>query len=89
MQNARSGAVLTFVLFTLMLCACVTMALAVFIMKEKADRYKKTVPILIQRFNQEKLNNRNLEKKRLEIKEDRDRLRDNFDKQVENELLNR
>ncbi|TET34158.1 MAG: hypothetical protein E3J72_15035 [Planctomycetota bacterium] len=82
MRNARSGSVLTFILFTLMLCACATMALAVFMMKEKGDHYRKMVPIIKQNYEKEKLNYSALEKDRIEIKEERDRLKKDYDEQV-------
>jgi hypothetical protein len=82
MRNARSGGVLTFILFTLMLCACATMALGVFMMKEKGDHYKKMVPIIKQKYEKEKMNNSALEKDRIRIKEERDRLQKDYDEQT-------
>ena len=50
MKNGRSGGAFVLVLVTLLLCACVTMGLAVFIINEETSRYKEMVPYLLKEF---------------------------------------
>ncbi|MHC4663212.1 MAG: hypothetical protein ACYS8W_16240 [Planctomycetota bacterium] len=66
MKNRRSGGAFVLVLVTLLLCACVTMGLAVFIMKEKTAHYKVLVPRLKVEYEKIKAEKNDLKKEDLD-----------------------
>jgi len=59
-MNREGGGVLMLVFLTLALCACVTMALAVFMMREKNAHYTRLVPRLMQMYEEMKKENESL-----------------------------